>query len=73
MQSLYANLKAGMPKAEALRQAQLTLIRGQKESDSQVARSGGLAILPKGKSTPIATTFSDPFYWAPFILIGDWR
>jgi tetratricopeptide (TPR) repeat protein len=29
-----------------------------------------------GKATGTLTTavaFSDPFFWAPFILIGDWR
>jgi CHAT domain-containing protein len=73
MQSLYANLKAGMPKAEALRQAQLNLIHEQKQTEGQTGRSGGIVPLPSGKSTPTPTTFSDPFFWAPFILIGDWR
>jgi CHAT domain-containing protein/Flp pilus assembly protein TadD len=40
--------KPGTPKAEALRQAQLALMRDN-------------------------PSFSHPYYWAPFILIGNWR
>ena len=46
MVSFYTNLKT-MSKVEALRQAQLSLIRNPK--------------------------YSHPYFWAPFILIGDWR
>jgi len=48
MRSFYSNLKT-MPKAEALRQAQLGL-----------AKSNAMA-------------FSHPYFWAPFILVGDWK
>jgi CHAT domain-containing protein/tetratricopeptide (TPR) repeat protein len=40
--------KPGTPKAEALRAAQLSLMRDN-------------------------SSFSHPYYWAPFILIGNWR
>jgi CHAT domain-containing protein/Flp pilus assembly protein TadD len=76
MQQFYTNLKAGMPKAEALRQAQLTLIQGQQSANGQINNRGGLGVVSNGKTIGTATTaatFSDPFYWAPFILIGDWR
>jgi CHAT domain-containing protein len=76
MQRLYNNLKAGMPKAEALRQAQLMLIYDQKDANGQADNRGGLGIVSNGKAltTPTtAVTLSDPFFWAPFILIGDWR
>jgi CHAT domain-containing protein/Flp pilus assembly protein TadD len=73
MQRLYANLKAGMPKAEALRQTQLTLIQGQASTSGQTDNRGGVVPLPNGKSPSRAGGLSDPFYWAPFILIGDWR
>jgi CHAT domain-containing protein len=76
MQRLYTNLKAGMPKAEALRQAQLTLIHDQKGEDGQADNRGGIGAVSNGKATgtpTMAATFSNPFYWAPFILIGDWR
>lgn len=40
---------SGMPKGEALRQAQLSLLKGT------------------------ASPFSHPYFWAPFILIGNWK
>jgi CHAT domain-containing protein/Tfp pilus assembly protein PilF len=43
-----------MPKAEALRNAQLALLRGT---------TGG----------PHEALYTHPYYWAPFILIGNWR
>jgi CHAT domain-containing protein/Flp pilus assembly protein TadD len=76
MQQFYTNLKTGIPKAEALRQAQLMLIQGQKNANGQVDNRGGLGVVSNGKAPAPATTavaFSDPFFWAPFILIGDWR
>jgi CHAT domain-containing protein len=47
MATFYRNLKAGKNKAEALRQAQLHLLRNRR--------------------------YSHPFFWSPFILIGDWQ
>jgi CHAT domain-containing protein len=38
----------GMPKAEALRQAQVALLKGE-------------------------SRYNHPYYWAPFILIGNWK
>jgi len=53
MQKFYEQwtTNAGMPKAEALHQAQLALLRGE---------AGNRA-------------YTHPYYWAPFILIGNWR
>jgi len=50
-----------MTKAEALRKAQLDLLQGK--------------ILPQADFTnPNApTTFSHPYYWAPFVLMGNWQ
>jgi CHAT domain-containing protein len=48
MRSFYRNLQT-MPKAEALRQAQLGLAKSS------------------------AMTSSHPYFWAPFILVGDWK
>ena len=45
MTALYRRLPA-MPAMEALRQAQLELIKGGR---------------------------TNPLYWAPFVLVGDWR
>src|SRR5215813_4009683 len=77
MASFYRNLKT-MSKAEALRQAQLELIRGEGSSDLLARRGvGGIGKLgetpksesPSQNSSSIST--SHPYFWAPFILVGD--
>ncbi|MBW4686329.1 MAG: CHAT domain-containing protein [Komarekiella atlantica HA4396-MV6] len=57
MSAFYATLPSGkLTKAEALRQAQISLITGWKGSHN--------------KST-VVSDFAHPYYWAPFILIGN--
>ena len=77
MASFYRNLKT-MSKVEALRQAQLELIRGEGRSDMLARRGvGGIGKLgetPKSESAsenPISIPTSHPYFWAPFILVGD--
>jgi CHAT domain-containing protein len=63
---------------EALRQAQLQLIKGEGSSDLLARRGvGGIGRLgetPEKKSQPpesISISTSHPYFWAPFILVGD--
>jgi CHAT domain-containing protein len=56
----YKHLRAGLSKDEALRQAQIELIRGPIEV---VDENGGKTLLDA----------SAPYYWAGFQLYGDWR
>lgn len=77
MASFYRNLKT-MSKAEALRQAQLELIRGEGRSDMIVRRGvGGIGKLGEtpeaqpGSEPPSSVSTSHPYFWAPFILVGD--
>jgi CHAT domain-containing protein len=77
MSRFYRNLKT-MSKAEALRQAQLELIRGEGRSDLIAKRGvGGIGKLgetPEAQSPsedPISVSTSHPYFWAPFILVGD--
>jgi CHAT domain-containing protein len=83
MASFYKNLKT-MTKVEALRQAQLQLIQGKTNSEL-LARRGiggvgklGEAAQPKPDSSlsssvsnSIFVSTSHPYFWAPFILVGE--
>ena len=77
MGSFYKNLKT-MTKVEALRQAQLELINGKTNSDLLARRGiggvGKLGEVSQTKSDPsgsVSVSTSHPYFWAPFILVGD--
>jgi CHAT domain-containing protein len=77
MASFYKNLKT-MTKVEALRQAQLNLIRGNVNSDLLARRGiggvGKLGEVPTAKTLSpdsVSVSTSHPFFWAPFILVGE--
>lgn len=76
MQQFYRNLAQGMSKAKALQQAQLSLIERQPVGDSQSIRSdvnvtpdGSVAVTSRSGAT--SSGYAHPYYWAPFILIGN--
>ena len=72
MDAFYANLNQQMSKAEALRQAQIALITGDLTA-SGVERGASIDVISTRTGLPIAVveTLSHPYYWAPFILIGN--
>jgi CHAT domain-containing protein len=79
MASFYKNLKT-MSKIEALRQAQLELIRGNINSDFIARRGiggvGKLGEVPQANTVSantdaVAVSTSHPYFWAPFILVGE--
>ena len=73
MQQFYKNLATGkMTKTEALRQAQLSLL--QHKLTTKDALQQRATLRPKGAPQPQpyqSSDFSHPYYWAPFILIGN--
>jgi len=73
MQEFYATKQstAGTTKAHALRTAQLKVLScgDQPASTSELDRSMQMYIQPDAE----IECFSHPYYWAPFILIGNWR
>jgi CHAT domain-containing protein len=75
MSSFYRNLKT-KSKVESLRQAQLEMIRG-KVSGELLAQRGVGGIGRLGQASPAQSlsqksiSVSHPYFWAPFILVGD--
>jgi CHAT domain-containing protein/tetratricopeptide (TPR) repeat protein len=73
-----------LPKGEAFRRAQLALLRGEARNktddpkDDKIPRaklvttSGTKMSLP-AYSFDSQKPYAHPYYWAPFILIGNWR
>ncbi len=67
-----------LPKGEALRQAQLSLLRGTTKAGAtegtvkgveEQGKALGLKPFKKDEKMP----FAHPYYWSSFILIGNWR
>jgi CHAT domain-containing protein len=73
--------KTGVTKAEALQLAQLRLLKGgdvtvvsnsSQRSSVSVDSGPATSTAPPFKQDPNAK-YSHPYYWAPFILIGNWK
>ena len=58
-------------KGEALRQAQLGL-RPRNRCVPGAATDRGLVTVEKSPSAAHPTDYSHPYYWAPFVLIGNY-
>ncbi len=75
MQSLYRIREQNehMNKAEALREAQLQFIHGQVQPSASTTERGlSRANRPAPPSADAAQRYTHPYYWAPFILMGNW-
>ena len=79
MPEFYRLHETGLNKSESLRQAQIALLQGKiKEVPSELKRAELFGTdkakteLPKyviDKNKP----FAHPYYWSPFVLIGNWK
>ncbi len=64
----------GLDKAGALRRAQIAMLRGQSNAESNVPERGASAA-EDGAALPPETgavTTRHPYYWSPYILMGNW-
>jgi CHAT domain-containing protein len=60
MERFYRNRRSGLSKALALKEAQISLLKGQVASEDQGTLRMG-------------ATHEHPYFWAPFILMGNWQ
>lgn len=73
MQQFYQNLATGkMTKTEALRQAQIAMIRGKAQASTAANSRSSVQFTPgRNQTAAISSDRRHPYYWAPFILIGN--
>jgi CHAT domain-containing protein len=70
MTEFYKNLwEKKLPKLEALRQAQLRMLHDYDPSQMKLLSRG----LDVGEGEAVAHKRGSPYYWAAFVLSGDWR
>ncbi len=69
MARFYAERQAGFTKAEALQRTQVAFITGQ---DTLAAAAGVGRGIAEVDPLPAGTPYSHPYFWAPFILMGNW-
>ncbi len=69
MTAFYNYLEQGYSKTEALRQAQIALITDDREVLEETQR--GFSREFGGGTQTFTSSFSHPYYWSPFILIGN--
>jgi CHAT domain-containing protein len=68
----WAEGAGSVTKVEALRQAQLDLLLGRVKPGIS-AGDRGSAMETVSPATPVLAGYAHPYYWAPFVLMGNWR
>ncbi|WP_322745273.1 CHAT domain-containing protein [Coleofasciculus sp. LEGE 07081] len=72
MTEFYRQLETAPIKAEALRQAQLSMLSGQLRLEGGQLRGSGESItLPPSLAEQEDTTLAHPYYWGAFTMIGS--
>ncbi len=72
MNEFYRDLRNAPTKAEALREAQVAMLRGQvRLQDGELLASRAAMKLPQELAVLADETLSHPYYWASFITIGS--
>ncbi len=68
MQQFYQHLKAGMSKAQAIQQVQKDFIQSKLTAKNAPDRNIGVQA---DRSSAIPLNYAHPYFWSPFILIGN--
>jgi CHAT domain-containing protein len=73
MTEFYYHLKAAPIKAEALRQAQVAMLKGEVhiENGQLSTAERKITIPPASQAAKEKLTPSHPYYWAAFTMIGN--
>jgi len=66
----WAEGEGKVEKVEALRQAQLDLLLGKVTPDGG---AGGRGFSAEAAASETPKGYAHPYYWAPFVLMGNWR
>ncbi|MGA2571876.1 MAG: CHAT domain-containing protein [Terracidiphilus sp.] len=79
----WASGEGRVTKAEALRLAQLDLLQGKITPQSAASGRGFIPVDSPSPASPAnsaasanpanSANFSHPYYWAPFVLMGNWK
>lgn len=67
--TLWTDPAKNLSKAEALRQTQLRMLRLSSPSVTDATKTGSATT----GADNAAAIYRDPYYWAPFILMGNWK
>jgi CHAT domain-containing protein len=75
METMYRirQAKPELGKSEALRQAQERMASGVLKPEAGSAGDRGVHALGGAGAAAANSGWTHPYYWAPFILIGNWK
>jgi CHAT domain-containing protein len=74
MSEFYRNLKTAPIRAAALRDAQLSLLRGQVSvTNGQLTLTDGSQVVLPAGSAQNSVNLTHPYFWAAYTVVGNWN
>jgi CHAT domain-containing protein/predicted negative regulator of RcsB-dependent stress response len=73
MQAFYQSRQSvpGRTKVEAMQEVQIAMIRGHITTETAQVATGARGSV-EGNTTPVPGDYKQPYFWAPFVLYGNW-